>query len=592
MTDYKKYSNKYKKILAISIFALVSCILITCSIGLYLLCNEVYTVKYIHDENNIIVQTYYKGEKILFPETPTKTGYSFVGWSLNKDEENILTQDVYVDGELTLYAQWKENVYTLSYGDQDIYLTHEHTFLQNNNKLIIIGKNTSIEISQPSQSSKTFIEWTIYDGTQYYSLSDFSFDNLYTQQLQLIPQFEDIVYSFTLPTSRDFTITNLSHNNFINQCDTLSFTLLLSNRVNLSTPNIYSSSGNVYVNTIDKGFNVSISNFIDNFEVIIDNININTYNITFNNNGEQLSQTIQHGGSIDSNQFSRLGYTLIGFRDSNNNIYHEGDIVTSNLILDVIWEKNLYSITLPRNNGMFALLLESETLSANRTIYKEYNDSIEFSVILSKAYNHSNYIVYGLNGGEKILPTAKDSNVFIFDNIQCNMEIVISNISLNYYNVVIDGENYGKVSYGSWIYIEDTTICVRDISTNMIIEASSLINNNEFHGWMCNNENLTTCMIQDVADENGNVEIYGIYTKKIAKVTLVANGGELTITELIIVEGEENTLPTPTRQGYIFAGWYTKLVEINTEVDIVSSTQFTEITSITTTLYAGWHKII
>lgn len=109
--------------------------------------------------------------------------------------------------------------------------------------------------------------------------------------------------------------------------------------------------------------------------------------------------------------------------------------------------------------------------------------------------------------------------MFVFFNI----------FPLNYYDVVIDGQPYGRISYGSWIYIEDNHICVRDIATNIIIETSALIDGTDFNGWMTNNEILTTCMVQDVLSSNGVVEIYGMYNRKVSKVTLNANGGDLFI---------------------------------------------------------------
>ena len=156
---------------------------------------------------------------------------------------------------------------------------------------------------------------------------------------------------------------------------------------------------------------------------------------------------------------------------------------------------------------MFVVLLESEVVSTNRTIYKEYDESLKFSVILSKAYNLSNYVVYALNGAEKVLPTIQESNVFIFENIQCNMEIFISNISLNYYSVVIDGEYYGNVSYGSWIYIEDSIISVRDVSTNIIFEAMPLLDNSDFYGWVCeNDEDAIYQKIKDILDHPDEIK--------------------------------------------------------------------------------------
>lgn len=586
----KKDSNKYKKLLAISLFVIVEGVILALGLCIHLMHNEVLMVKYVNDENNIVVQTYYKGEKISFPETPIKIGYSFVGWSLDNDQDNILTQEILVEDELTLYAQWKEKVYMLSYGDQDIYLTHHHEFVEQHNKLIIIGDNTSIEISQPSQKGKKFLRWEIVCGQERYNLKEFSFDKISAQYVQLIPVYEDIVFQFDLPSSPDYIISNVSHNGYISQCDTLTFHLSLKDYVNMSIPQVLSTSGEVVLTQTNDGFYVIVSNFVSDFNISIEDVKINIYDVVFTYDNDQLIVEVPHGEILTGNQFDREGYTLIGFKDASNTIYNVGDIVTSNMILEVIWEKDVYTITLPKNNGMFALNLAVNPLSSNRIVYREYNQSVEFCVILSKAYDQSDYVVYGINGDTKIYPTRLGDDIYVFENIQCDMEVVVDNISLNYYDIIIDGKYQDSVAYGSWVYIEDDMIFVRDIETNMIIEVESLLSGADFAGWMCNDMALTTGLVQDIANKDGIVDIYGRYNKKVARVTLVANGGEVGETEKILVEGEEFDLPEPIKAGYTFVGWFTTLVEVNTEIELEASTRFNEITDAVMVLYAGWSK--
>jgi len=586
----KNDSNKYKKRLAISLFVIVEGVILALGLCIHLMHNEVCTVKYVNDENSVVVQTYYKGEKISFPETPIKIGYSFVGWSLDKDQDNILTQEIFVEDELVLYAQWKEKVYMLSYGDQDIYLTHQHEFVEQNNKLIIIGDNTSIEIAQPSQKGKNFVRWEIVCDEERYILEEFSFDKISIQQIQLIPIYEDIVFQFDLPSSSDYTISNVSHNGYISQCDTLTFHLSLKDNVNMSTPQVLSTSGDVVLTQTNDGFDVIVSNFVEDFDITVEDININIYSVIFKYDNEELTMEIPHGEMLAGEQFDREGYTLIGFKDANNTILNVGDVVTSNMVLEVVWDKDVYAITLPKNNGKFALNLTVDTLTSNRIVYREYNQSVEFCVILSKAYDQSDYVVYGINGDTRIYPTRLESDTYVFENIQCDMEIVVENISLNYYDIIIDGKTHGTVAYGSWIYIEEDTVFVRDIETNMVIEADALISGIDFAGWMCGDIALTTGLVQDVANEDGVVDICGVYNKKVARVTLVANGGVVSEGEIILVEGVEFNLPEPTKAGYTFVGWFTTLVEVNTEVDLEASTMFSEITDTVMVLYAGWSK--
>lgn len=70
------------------------------------------------------------------------------------------------------------------------------------------------------------------------------------------------------------------------------------------------------------------------------------------------------------------------------------------------------------------------------------------------------------------------------------------------------------------------------------------------------------------------------------KVTLNANGGKVTTSSLVVDKGSNYyaKLPTPTRSGYTFSGWYTKKTN---GTKIVKSKA---VASKATTLYAHWKK--
>ena len=53
------------------------------------------------------------------PDDPTLKGYTFAFWYLGEDEENATAYDfdTPVTGDITLYANWKKNIYTVTYTD-------------------------------------------------------------------------------------------------------------------------------------------------------------------------------------------------------------------------------------------------------------------------------------------------------------------------------------------------------------------------------------------------------------------------------------------------------------------------------------------
>lgn len=553
--------------------------------------STIYKVKYIHGADEIIIQTYRKGDVINFPEAPIKSGYNFIGWSLDQDFDEVLTQQIVVNQELTLYAQWQEKSYTLNYNGQDINITVNHQFVTSDDKLIITYNDKQTIINNPSLVGKEFVKWQIYDGNDYFDIDQLTIAEVSSTKLSLVPLFNESMISFEICGNNDYyEIQNLSHTQNITYSHTLKFDIILNENVSKSNVNITTSSGIASLNRNGTLINVKITDFSENFVININNITINEYNIDIDNNGETISYRQHHGEIINLPKLTLPGYKLLGFKDSQGRLYLDDYIVTGNLSLSAIWEEEVYTISFPKSNGMYLISLNKERLASNKVITKKYNDSIEFSITLSTAYNNSNYVVYASTQDGDVLPTSQEGNVFTFANISSDMQIVIDNVTLNTYSVSIDGTHYGDFGYGSWIFVDGENISIKDVTTNITTSAKTLIDDTNFGGWICNNSIVINCIVQDIADSQGNITINGNYSKKIAKINLIANGGVIETTEVLIVEGEDFDLPTPTKYGYTFVGWYTKLVEVNTIVDQDLSILFTEITDFQITLYAGWTK--
>jgi uncharacterized repeat protein (TIGR02543 family) len=84
------------------------------------------------------------------------------------------------------------------------------------------------------------------------------------------------------------------------------------------------------------------------------------------------------------------------------------------------------------------------------------------------------------------------------------------------------------------------------------------------------------------------IEIKGRYSKTWSSVSFDENGGNVNIKNMILVEGENYTLPTPTKDGYVFAGWFVRIVETNKVVDLELSESFQTLDNQSMIVYAGW----
>ena len=85
-----------------------------------------------------------------------------------------------------------------------------------------------------------------------------------------------------------------------------------------------------------------------------------------------------------------------------------------------------------------------------------------------------------------------------------------------------------------------------------------------FKGWFMSNE-LQSETFSDLAVTR-NLTVYALFTPNTYYVTLDANGGECDISNFEVVFDTNFSLPTPTRAGYEFKGWYAEDVLVDSEI--------------------------
>lgn len=531
-------------------------------------------VEYIKEIGDVIVQTYLKGEKLSFPDTPTKSGYDFVGWSLDENKNNFITTEIVVDKALTLYAKWQEKEIKLSFNDLEFTLDGNSSLtLSGNNVCINAGGKTTF-IAPPEVKNKDFDKWVIIDKEAAIDFNSFNLANVTSNTLTLQPIYKDVYVTYSIVADLSFaSIKNVNQAGIVALSNTLSFEFELNDSVSNSNLTITTNSGNVSYEKVGNIYNVVISDFTNNFCVHINNITTNNYLVTYTTDNETLTYNQLYGDTLIMPTLTKEGYTLVGFKDSNDKLYTKDHKVVSNLNLYPVWKLNTYNVSLPVTNGMYVIVYNGEFLTNGKTLVLEHGDKLSFEIKLSRAYSNSNINVYAETLNGRIVPD-KTNSVYTFNNITSNHNIIIDNVVLNSYVVNIDGKNCGAFGYGSWIEVSNNNIIITNTLTNTNATFTPLINDNGFGGWILNNyEILTNAFIQEI-ETNGTIYIDGNYSKQLTRVQLVLNGGICEINELILTEDQQPVLPTPTKSGYVFAGWFTTLVEINTVVNKEQSEQF------------------
>ncbi|MBQ7351428.1 MAG: InlB B-repeat-containing protein [Clostridia bacterium] len=76
--------------------------------------NLTYTVRFYTDSTesfNIANQTVKHGNLVRQPQTPTKTGYRFIGWYTDTSWQNVWVFELHtVEKDMTLYARWEKRL--------------------------------------------------------------------------------------------------------------------------------------------------------------------------------------------------------------------------------------------------------------------------------------------------------------------------------------------------------------------------------------------------------------------------------------------------------------------------------------------------
>lgn len=104
-------------------------------------------------------KTVLKGGKVSAPTAPTATGYTFDGWYKESGCTNAFDFNTAIDADITLYAKWTENTYTVTITN-DGHGTTNPSGEQSN-----VGEVTGLSIKATPAANYEFVNWTITSGS-------------------------------------------------------------------------------------------------------------------------------------------------------------------------------------------------------------------------------------------------------------------------------------------------------------------------------------------------------------------------------------------------------------------------------------------
>ena len=308
----------------------------------------------------------------------------------------------------------------------------------------------------------------------------------------------------------------------------------------------------------------------------------NAYTVKFDANGgtgEMADMDLVYDveTNLAVNGFSRTGYAFSGWATSKSaDVKYADGAVVSNLTatangkyaLYAKWTANSYTVMLDRGGGT------GGTGSTN-AIYDSAMPNI--AVPTRTGYKFGGYFT-DPNGSGVQYYTQYGTSARYWDI--ASDTTLYAKWTANDYKVAF----YGNGGYGSMPYQDFTYDVAQGLASNCFVKAGY-----SFAGWATNQSGTAVYAEGQIvsnltAQANGTVYIYATWTANTYTVTLNANGGAVDPTSVDVTYDDAwPTLPTPTLDGYAFAGWYD-------DVEFKKATQTSYAVAVTnyTTIYAKW----
>jgi len=306
------------------------------------------------------------------------------------------------------------------------------------------------------------------------------------------------------------------------------------------------------------------SKIISTTSEIISRATANTYTVTFDPNGGSVSptsKTVTYNSTYgDLPTPSRTGYTFNGWYTSatgGSQVSASTKVTTaSNHTLYAHWTANTYTVTFDPNGG--SVSPTSKTVTYNST----YGDLPTPS---RTGYTFTGWYT-SATGGSQVSASTKVTTT--------SNHTLYAHWTVNTYTVTFD-PNGGSVSPTSKTVTYNSTYGDLPTPTRT---------NYTFAGWYTSASGGSKVTSSTKVTTASNHTLYAHWTANTYTVTFNPNGGSVSPTsKTVTYNSTYGDLPTPSRTGYTFTGWYTSA---SGGSQVSASTKVT--TTSNHTLYAHW----
>jgi uncharacterized repeat protein (TIGR02543 family) len=452
------------------------------------------------------------------PPTFTRDGYTFTGWTT--DQAGLV---LYVAGftnlsasDKTVYAQWEAIDYTFTFNPNwGSEVNVDRTF--------IIGG--SVTPPTFTRTGFTFTGWSLdAEGTQ--AVTQFS--NLPSGDKTVYAQWSQNDYSFTFDPNWGSEINVIQSFNFGGSVAGTTFT----------------RTGYTFTGwTTDEAGLVAYVGGLTNLPA--ENIYVYAqweaidYTFTFDPNFGVVPNVVQEfnvGGSVAGTIFARTGYTFTGWTtDEAGLVAYVGGLTNlpaENIYVYAQWEAIDYTFTFDPNFGV------------------EVNVDLEFNIggsVTPPTFTREGFVFDGWTLDEEGLVPYVDG----FTNLSASDKTVYAQWEAIDYTFTFD-PNFG-----------DGPNVVQEFNIGGSVAGTEFTREGfVFDGWTLDEAGLIDYMGGLENLPAGNIYVYAQWAEVLGEedelftLTFVTNMIGISYPPVLFEEGDEIMPPTPTKEGYVFLGWY------------------------------------
>ena len=506
--------------------------------------------------------------------TPTWTGHTFAGWYYNGTQYSSGTWTGLSD--ITLTARWTTNDYSITFDDiTEINTTATITYNYNysgstSSTVTLTNGQTLNRPTNPTRSGYVFTGWytnssctTRYDFTGtitgnmtlYAGWEDMSMSYVYTET-QINPtdytsssDYYSISTSYTSSSSKKhiYLVAEETGTHYIYWKNYYSYSYYgyYLQIYNLTTGTTIRSSSNTYSTsyqsssfTCSKGdvivislyrYNTSYSSnayfYFSGFgspATSTAKASLPTGGLEYKNNSTYID-SVDYGSTYTLPTPTRTGYTFGGWYNGSTKVESGAWNYASNVTLTAKWTANTYTLTFNANGGSVSPTSQTVTYDSTYTLPTPTWAGHTFS----GWYNGSTKITSGTwKTTSNMTLTAK------WDSVDYTISYTLNGGTNNSSN--------------------PSTYTVNDSFTLMAPTKAGYT----FLGWTYSGQTTPTKTVTIAEGTMGNLSYTANWQVNTYTVTFDANGGSVSPTSKTVTYDASYTVPTPTRTGYTFAGWY------------------------------------